>query len=200
MTSDRIREGSDGDETMGRRLRIIDRAAVRMEHLIRDLVDSTRIEQRGLTLAIGSENAGPIVQEAMDMFTPLAQERGIAFEVANDADGAVMECDRGRLLQVLGNLLGNALKFTPEGGRITLRTASAPGAVRFQVDDTGRGIEPGDLPHVFERHWKSDPQGTGLGLYIARSIVEAHGGSMGVRSQPGRGASFFFEIPAAEAR
>jgi signal transduction histidine kinase len=196
MTSDRIRSvhGDDGD--MRRRLQTIDRAAARMEHLIRDLVDSTRIEQSGLTLAIHREPAGPIVQEAVDLITPLAQERGIAVEVSNEADRAMIDCDRGRVLQVLGNLLGNALKFTPEGGRITVRSGAEPGGVIFQVEDNGRGIAPGDLPHIFERHWKTDPQGTGLGLYIARSIVQAHGGSMGVHSELGQGARFFFTIPA----
>jgi len=136
------------------------------------------------------------VQEAFDLYAPLGQERGLTVEIAAGHEDALCECDRGRVLQVLGNLLGNALKFTPEGGHVTLRTSRGPGAVMFEVSDTGPGIAPRDLPHVFERYWKSDPKGTGLGLYIARSIVQAHGGSLGVRSEVGRGSTFFFTLPA----
>ena len=98
---------------------------------------------------------------------------------------------------MLGNLLGNALRFTPAGGRITVRLEAEERhrVVRFVVEDTGTGIEPEHLPHVFEQYWKGDAKGTGLGLYIAQSIVRAHGGDIGVTSAPGRGASFSFTIP-----
>jgi signal transduction histidine kinase len=179
LTSERMQLTPLEGAVERRHLKTIDRAASRMEHLIRDLVDSTRIEQDGLKLS-------------------LRDERRIAFEVSRSYQDGVVACDRERLLQVLGNLLGNALKFTPEGGRISMRAAREPGLVRFEVEDTGAGIDARDLPHLFERYWKSDPRGTGLGLYIANSIVRAHGGAMDVRSRVGHGSTFSFTIPAGD--
>jgi signal transduction histidine kinase len=198
LTSERMQLTPLEGAVERRHLKTIDRAASRMEHLIRDLVDSTRIEQDGLKLSLRDEQVDGIVQETHDSFAPLAKERRIAFEVSRSYQDGVVACDRERLLQVLGNLLGNALKFTPEGGRISMRAAREPGLVRFEVEDTGAGIDARDLPHLFERYWKSDPRGTGLGLYIANSIVRAHGGAMDVRSRVGHGSTFSFTIPAGD--
>jgi signal transduction histidine kinase len=183
------------------RLKIIDRSVSRMESLIRDLVDAGHAEHGTLLMMIEKENALSIVDEALELQTPVARERGVILEASGPEEAIFVNADRHRLLQVLGNLLGNALRFTPEGGRITVRIDDhAPEkdrVVRFVVDDTGTGIKPEDLPHVFEQYWKGDSKGTGLGLYIARSIVRAHGGDIGVKSEPGRGASFFFTVPRA---
>ena len=183
------------------RLKIIDRSVSRMESLIRDLVDATQGEHGTLLMMIEKEDALSIVDEAIELQTPVARERGVLLE-ASGPDGTIfVNCDRQRLLQVLGNLIGNAVRFTPEGGRITVRIDAHASAkdrvVRFVVEDTGSGIKPEHLPHVFEQYWKGDAKGTGLGLYIAQSIVRAHGGDIGVKSEPGRGASFFFTIPRA---
>jgi signal transduction histidine kinase len=198
MTSVKLqREGGAGAQCAEtqRRLRTIDRAASRMEHLIRDLVDATRIEHGQLTLACSREEVEPVVQEVIELFAPLAQDHHIRLQLETVGPPGIVEADRQRLLQVLGNLIDNAIKFTPEGGLITVRTLDQADAIRFQVDDTGPGVTPEHIPHVFERYWKADSKGTGLGLYIAHSIVRAHGGALRVDSPPGSGASFSFSLP-----
>ena len=122
---------------------------------------------------------------------------GVALEAKLAGPAGTIACDRGRVLQVLGNLLGNALKFTPEGGRVVVTTTDAGAAVCFEVEDTGPGIKPADLPNVFGRYWKGAAGGTGLGLFIAQSIVRGHGGRIEVESRPGLGARFSFTIPRA---
>jgi signal transduction histidine kinase len=172
-----------------------------MESLIRDLVDAGQADHGTLLMMIERENALSIVEEAIELQTPVAREGGVILEASGPEGAIFVNGDRHRLLQVLGNLIGNALRFTPQGGRITVRIdADAPDkdrVVRFVVEDTGTGITPEHLPHVFEQYWKGDSKGTGLGLYIAQSIVRAHGGDIGVKSEPGRGASFFFTVPRA---
>ncbi|MGZ3460603.1 MAG: sensor histidine kinase, partial [Archangium sp.] len=111
-----------------------------------------------------------------------------------------VECDRTRVLQVFGNLLGNAVKFTPDGGQLTVGARAHRGEVHLWVRDTGAGIRPEALPHVFERYWQAkdaESRGTGLGLYIAKGIVEAHGGRIWAQSQLGKGSIFTFTLPVA---
>ena len=121
----------------------------------------------------------------------------MSLEVAPDA-GAV-DCDAHRILQVLSNLVGNSLKVMPHGGTLRAAVARAGREVVFEVSDSGPGISPEDQPHVFERYWRSPDAtygGSGLGLSIARGIVQAHGGTISVRSAPGEGATFTFTLPA----
>ncbi len=127
-----------------------------------------------------------------------AAEKGI--ELAGEVEDGVpeVEGDRERVIQVLANLLGNAVKFTPSGGRVGLRVHAAPGEVRFAVADTGPGIAPENQAHVWDRFWKSrtsNRHGAGLGLAIARGIVEAHGGRIGLESAVGEGSTFTFTLP-----
>jgi signal transduction histidine kinase len=105
--------------------------------------------------------------------------------------------DRERIAQVFSNLIGNALKFTPSGGRVSVRGWRAKTGVRFAVEDTGPGIPPEDQGHVFDRYWQAQnaQMGTGLGLSIAKAIVEGHGGSIRVESTPGQGTRFEFSLP-----
>jgi signal transduction histidine kinase len=109
-----------------------------------------------------------------------------------------VQADRDRVIQVLGNLVGNALKFTAPGGRVTLSCLRQGDAAVFSVADTGSGIEAADLPHVFEQYWKHDQRGTGLGLFIARAVVEAHHGRIWVESKPAAGSTFFFTLNLAQ--
>jgi signal transduction histidine kinase len=121
----------------------------------------------------------------------------VTLQVGGLVDARV-NCDRDRVLQVLANLVGNAIKFTPAGGRVTLSAAQSEGRVVFSVADTGQGIAADALPHIFDRYWqaarRSQKRGIGLGLSIAHGIVTAHGGKIWVESTPGQGSTFFFEI------
>jgi signal transduction histidine kinase len=115
-------------------------------------------------------------------------------------DDAAVSADRDRVLQVLSNLLGNALKFTAGGGTVTVSVHLEEGAIRFAIGDTGPGIASENLDRIFDRFWKDESagrRGTGLGLFIVRGIVEAHGGGVWVESELGRGSTFFFTLPAA---
>jgi signal transduction histidine kinase len=196
MTSEALqRKGHDPDSL--RRFKIMDRALDRMDGLIRDLFDIARIEHGELPLVTQPEEVQSLVQEVMELHTPLARMHGVILENESPPTEARVSCDRRRVLQVFGNLLGNALRFTPKEGRITVRADALERDVRFAVEDTGPGIKPEHLARVFEQYWSHGSDGTGLGLYIARSIVRAHGGEIGVRSAPGRGACFFFTVPRA---
>jgi signal transduction histidine kinase len=133
------------------------------------------------------------------MLGPIAREKSITLTVAADADLPAVRADSARMLQVFSNLVGNAVKFTPEGGTITLSAIRILGAVRCEVRDTGAGIPADQLPKIFGKFWqakKSDKRGVGLGLAIARGIVEAHGGTVGVKSELGKGTVFSFTLPA----
>jgi signal transduction histidine kinase len=196
LAEERIRATSpDGGASLERSLRTIRHATTRMDHLLRDLVDTTRIEHGELLVTRRPESVAGVMQEVGQIYAPQAQEADLTLEVSAPAEDIVVDLDRDRLLQVLGNLLGNALKFTPEGGTISLRAIDRGTTVRFEVADSGTGIRPEHLPHIFERFRSFDARGTGLGLFIARSLVGAHGGELTVESQLGHGATFWFEIP-----
>ena len=177
------------------RLERIDRAVGRMDRLISQLVDATRIGQGELTVSAGPEPVGAIVDETIELHSATAREREIVLEATELPVGALVQADRDRIMQVLGNLVGNALKFTAPGGRVTLSAVERTDAVTFSVADTGTGIDAEDLSHVFEQYWKHDKQGTGLGLFIARSVVQAHHGRIWVESTPRVGTTFFFTLP-----
>ncbi len=172
--------------------------ARRMQRLRQDLLDVATIEQGGLSIEWDSWHPRAVVTESVEAFAPLTAEKGI--ELAAEVDEGVpeVEGDRERVLQVLANLLGNAVKFTPAGGRVLLRVEAAPGEVRFAVRDTGPGIAPENQAHVWDRFWKSrtsNRHGAGLGLAIARGIVEAHGGRIWLESAVGEGSVFTFTLP-----
>jgi signal transduction histidine kinase len=182
------------------RLAVIRRSADRMERLIGDLLDVTRIDAGNLVLARERLSAGALVDEAVQSQRSLAESHSLTLR-AEVPDGlpAILG-DRDRLFQVFANLLGNAVKFTPEGGSIVVSAALVGARVRFTVRDTGPGIAPEHLPHVFDRFWqdrRTAGQGTGLGLSIVKGIAEAHGGEVSVESAPGEGSAFSFTLPLA---
>ena len=182
-----------------RHLSTVKRSAERMNRLIQDLLDVSRVVGGKLALAPQEEDAQMLLKEASAMLRPLAEARGIQFRVRAATELPRLTMDGARVMQVISNLVGNALKFTPEGGTVTLGAEWAGSDVRVSVADTGPGISPEQLPHVFGRFWQADDadrRGLGLGLSIARGIVEAHGGRIWVESEPGAGSTFHFTLPA----
>ncbi len=175
------------------------RAVGRMDTLIGDLVDVTRIEHQTLPVTPRRESVESILREIAEAFAPEADQRHIALAVdqppGQPTDGLTVAGDRPRIVQLLGNLIGNALKFTPEGGHVSLRVSEQKDEVCFEVADSGPGIAPESVPHIFEQYWKGSGKGTGLGLFIARSIVRAHRGEIWVKTAPGEGTTFFFTLP-----
>jgi PAS domain S-box-containing protein len=182
---------------------IMSRAADRMNRLIQDLLDVRRIESGRLVLEPRPASPSALVADAVEMLRPLASAASLALETEVTSESPAVLADTARVQQVLSNLVGNAIKFTPAGGRVVLRAESlARSEVRFAVADTGPGIPPENLPHVFGQYWqgrRTDRRGIGLGLAIAKGIVEAHGGRIWVESQLGSGSNFYFTLPAATA-
>jgi signal transduction histidine kinase len=171
--------------------------AMRMEYLIKTMLDVATMEAGRFSLVPAGCHVNEVLAEVMELFEPLARSKEIQLE-RRGPDGLVIHADSERLLQVFSNLIGNALKFTPRGGKVTLVAEQEGNDVRFAVIDTGPGISATQLPHVFERFWGDMTPGvksTGLGLYIAKEIVNAHGGRIWVASEPGGGAAFYFTIP-----
>jgi len=183
------------DPSLSQRLDRIDRAVDRMDRLIGQLVESTRIGHGELTISARAESVDWIVQEAVDSCSTTAREREITLEAVGIPGDASVQADRDLIIQVLGNLVGNALKFTPPGGRVTVTARPRGDAVELAVADNGSGIKPHDLPHIFEQYWKSDNRGTGLGLFIAERVVQAHHGRIWAESTLGVGTTFFFTLP-----
>jgi PAS domain S-box-containing protein len=177
------------------------RAGHHMLRLLADLLDPAALTSATLAIEPRPQGITTIVEDAVEAARDLAAAKGVDLEVAALDPSAVVRCDRRRILQVFQNLLGNAIKFTPPGGAVVV--AARPGAteVEFSVEDTGPGLSADDLSRLWERGWKkdpADPRGAGLGLFIARSLVEAHGGQVRAESRPGGGATFSFTLPRAE--
>jgi signal transduction histidine kinase len=175
----------------------IKRAGQRMNKLIEDLLNVAKLEAGRIAIQPRTLEAGPLLIEAHEMLAPLATEKEIRLEVMAAESLPTIMADGGRVIQVLSNLVGNALKFTPKGGRVRIKADAAPGGVRFTVEDTGEGIPPEQLARIFAQFWQADPadrRGIGLGLTIAKGIVEAHGGRIWVESEVGRGTTFHFTL------
>jgi signal transduction histidine kinase len=172
--------------------------AARMRRLVGDLVDVTSMTAGSLRMTAVPCDAWSLVSETVETFRLIAAEKRITLVAERMNAPLMVMCDADRILQVLPNLVGNALKFTPEGGTVSLRCERVDGETRFSVIDTGPGIPADLLEAVFERFWQAgadDRRGLGLGLYIAKGIVEAHGGRIWVQSLPGEGSAFHFTLP-----
>ena len=177
---------------------IIRRALGHMNRLIQDLLDVNQIAAGRLEVRAEPLEVATVMEDARAALAQMAMRKSQRLEVHGAA--AAVLADRDRVGQVLANLVGNAIKFTPEGGRIVVSAEAQEREVRFCVADTGPGIEAQDLPHIFDRFWqvrRVRRGGVGLGLAIGKGIVEAHGGRIWARSRPGVGSEFFFTLPRA---
>jgi PAS domain S-box-containing protein len=191
-------QGIASDARLQAPLRAIRGSVDRMDRLIQDLLNVSRLEAGRMAVETRPEPAAALLQEALEAARPLASQ----LQLCTDVPEALpwVRVDRERLLQVFSNLVGNALKFTPPGGRVTLGARAEGTGVRFWVSDTGPGVPPEALEHLFDRFWqvrRGDRRGAGLGLSIAKGLVEAHGGRIWVESEPGKGSTFCFVVPVA---
>jgi signal transduction histidine kinase len=174
-----------------------------LRRLVEDLRQLALAESGQLSLIPEPLDLGHLAGQAIDAFHPPAEARGVELSLAPADSIPLVRADRQRVQQVLDNLLSNALRYTPDGGRITVGLARENESIRVTVTDTGPGIPVEVLPNVFERFYRADQSrerlsdggGSGLGLAVARSIIEAHGGRIDVKSLPGEGATFWFSLP-----
>ncbi len=184
------------------RLELVKRATEQKGRLIQDLLDVTQLEAGHLSVEPHPFDLTTLLREVCETFQPLTHEKAIQLGCEVPQGLPPVLADRDRTFQVLSNLVGNALKFTPESGQVKVRAEPLSGEMRLSVADTGPGIPAEQLPHLFEPFWQArhaDRGGVGLGLAIARGIVEAHGKRLWVESQPGAGSTFFFTLPTADA-
>ncbi|HKR10147.1 MAG TPA: ATP-binding protein [Gemmatimonadaceae bacterium] len=178
-------------------LAIAKRAGKQMNRLIGDLLDSVQMQSRRLSLDLEDLSVAAILSQADENFRPRAEARQILLTVILPDDNLFVHADALRVQQVLGNLIGNALKFTPPDGYVTVRVEANEDEVVFHVTDSGPGISAEQIPHLFEQFWqaRSDKRGVGLGLTIAKGIVDAHGGRIWAESTVGSGSTFSFTLP-----
>jgi hypothetical protein len=193
-------EFENGSGSAARSLEAIKLATAQMDRLLHDLLDLSLIDAGQLTVTKELMETGTLVEEARTMFEPLAGEKSITLDCSIEVGLPRVRVDRNRMQQALANLLGNALKFVPAGGRIALRARRDGGRVRIAVTDSGPGISESDIGRVFDRFWRADrrkERGIGLGLTVAQGIVQAHGGEIGVQSRKGEGSTFYILLEAA---
>jgi signal transduction histidine kinase len=201
MATSFLRELVPGDNTTIRRqLDMIGRSAEHMNRMIEDLLDVARVDSGRLSVELAPVAVAELVAEAMELLGPLVRDRGITLRAECDEDLPLVLADRNRILQVFSNLGGNAVKFTPAGGQITLGATAGGDTVRLHVADTGQGIPAEHIPHLFDRFWqasRNDRRGIGLGLAIVQGIVAQHRGRVWAESTVGEGSTFRFTLPVA---
>ena len=179
----------------------IHRQTMYLSKLVEDLRLLAETESADFSLDLEPGSMGEVVARSVEAHRPQAQAKGVSLSSSTQTALQEVEMDRTRIEQVLGNLFQNAIRHTPSDGRVDVTVEASESAVKVTVADTGEGISPDDLPHVFDRLFRADPSrtrttgGAGLGLTIARQLVEAHGGSIRAESTPSQGSRLIFEIP-----
>lgn len=171
-----------------------------MQRLVKDLLDLSKMESGTLSVETRKINLNQVITPMLENLKIQAQERHQKLLVDLDHHLPSVVCDEGRFMQVISNLVGNAIKFTQEGGEISLTARQKGNVVQVTIADTGAGIPPEEIPYIFDRYWQAERTkdlGTGLGLAITKGIVEAHGGKLWVNSEPGKGSQFHFTVPMA---
>lgn len=195
-----LRRRNDAEGRWTQPAEMIRSAALRMDRIIQDLLDVARLESGGLSIEIRQLPASQVLADAVEAQRPIAAAASIKLRLEPGPELPLIWADPHRLLQVFQNLLTNAIKFCTPGGVVTVAAEAQEGAVRFRVSDTGIGIPAEDIPHLFDRFWqasRTDRRGIGLGLFIVKGIIAAHGGTIWVESVPGRGSTFYFTVPTS---
>ena len=199
MATSLLDDLSRPEEERAQMVQMVRRATQRMDRLVRDMLEVSRLDS-GRTLPINARcvDVVPVLWEACEAQAPVAQAAGVLVEcdVPETLPAVRVDCDR--VQQVVCNIVGNAMKFTPPGGRITITARAEGDEVVVSVKDTGAGMSEEDLDRIFEPYWQAQRTaslGAGLGLKIAKGIVEAHGGRIWAESAPGEGATFHFTLP-----
>ncbi len=181
-----------------KQLERIRRGVTQMQRMIEDLLDVGSIESGRLAIDSREHEIGDLFADAVEMSAPLIHDKRIEIKIETPPPPFKVRCDRERMMQVFSNLIGNAVKFVPERGTIVLSAAASGASALVAVRDTGPGIPPARLPHLFQRYWQADEtarKGRGLGLFITKGIVEAQGGVIWAESQVGTGSTFFITLP-----
>ncbi|HEU5214777.1 MAG TPA: HAMP domain-containing sensor histidine kinase [Gaiellaceae bacterium] len=190
-----LREGVvDDEESQRRSLEVISEEALRLERLVGDVLDLAKLDARRFALLREEVDMRALCERAYAAFAEEARARDIDYDLVL-GEGAVLVTDGDRVLQIVSNLLANALRVTPAGGRVDLGLAAANGEVSVAVEDTGPGIAPEETERIFRPFWSGDGGGTGLGLTIARELALALGGRLELDSEPGRGSRFVLVLP-----
>jgi two-component system sensor histidine kinase GlrK len=192
-------EGAGGTltEKQGRLLTIISAESNRLTVMVNSILDLSKMEAGMMKYIFEQESIVPLIAKAMTEIAPYAESKKIRLESRINPDIASYRMDGARILDVLRNLIGNAVKFTPEGGLITLAAYPTPDGLEVSVSDTGPGIPQENLTTIFDKFESSDPKkGTGLGLAIVKNIIAAHGGKVWAKSKPGKGSIFTFALPS----
>ncbi len=191
---------ASGDPRLGRISRSLDSSIAQMQRIISDLLDLAAIQAGKLSVQLQPGDARSPIEESVASFRSVSAEKSIALEAEVGPHPLPARFDPGRIVQVLDNLIHNALKFTPNGGRISVEGRRTDNVVEIRVRDTGLGVKSEEISVIFDRFRQVEKRGRralGLGLYISRSIVESHGGRIWAQSVPGEGSTFLFTLPPA---
>jgi two-component system, OmpR family, sensor histidine kinase BaeS len=186
----------------GELLETLNEEAILLQHVVDDLRDLAAVDSGGLHLDVTAVYAGDLLRQVVAGQRSAAEDAGVDLSLTIDDDDREVPLDPVRLRQIVGNLVSNALRHTPSGGRVTVRARISDRELSVQVADSGSGISPEDLPHVFDRFWRADKArsrntgGSGLGLAIARQLARAHGGDLTAHSVLGAGSTFVLSLPA----
>ena len=195
-----LKDGAIDDREVARDfLTSVNSQVERMTQILAELAELSRIESGRAQLRLEETSLNLIVRQVVGELNPFAEGQKVTVDIDDTPELPMVRADGGQIRQVVTNLLHNAIKFTPEGGRVLISTVARSNSVEVSISDTGAGISPDDIPHVFERFYKVDKArsggGTGMGLAIAKHIVKAHGGSIWVESEEGKGSVFYFRLP-----
>jgi signal transduction histidine kinase len=195
-------ESGSPDPAAYKQIMTIQRSSARMANLIGDLLDAASLAGGHFSMEAGIHEMRLVLEDAMEAMRTVAQDKAVRLECVDEFDDHPhVLCDREKIVRVYANLIGNAIKFTPAGGTVIVKGTSTKDEVVISIEDTGVGIAEAHLPHIFERFWRLERKsrgGSGLGLFIAKGIIEAHGGRIWVESKLEAGSTFRFSLPRIE--